>query len=270
MFNEFKNKYLGKTVDVDGAFGGQCVDLFNAWNRDYNGCYINCAPTGYARSLAENKENNGILNYYKETSINNMIEGTVVVYGICEFAPVGHVGFFIEDNGNGTFKCLQQNYNNQQVVTINNNPYDGIIGAFIPNQILEERKPKEPENYLKYRGQCEDYGWLEWVENGEICGTTGESKRLEAIQIDSNIPIKAKAHIQDIGWIDYGTINKDTVIGTVGEWRRLECLCLEGNFKYRVHIQDTGWTNWTTADGITTMGTVGQSLRMEAIEIVKL
>ena len=152
MFEEFKNRYLGTTVDVDGAYGGQCVDLFNAWNRDYNGCYINCAPTGYARSLAENKQNNGILNYYNETAINNMIEGTVVVYGACPFAPVGHVGFFIEDNGNGTFKCLQQNYNNQQVVTINNNPYDGIIGAFIPKQVQEEfnRKMEEAkENELK-------------------------------------------------------------------------------------------------------------------------
>lgn len=158
MFNEFKNKYLGKTVDVDGAFGGQCVDLFNAWNRDYNGCYINCAPTGYARSLAENKANNGILNYFNETAINNMIEGTVVVYGQCKFAPVGHVGFFIEDNGDGTFKCLQQNYNNQQVVTINNNPYSGIIGAFIPKQVQEEfnrkleeqKKQEEVKEEVKY------------------------------------------------------------------------------------------------------------------------
>lgn len=158
MFNEFKNKYLGKTVDVDGAFGGQCVDLFNAWNRDYNNCYINCAPTGYARSLAENKANNGILNYFNETAINNMIEGTVVVYGQCKFAPVGHVGFFIEDNGDGTFKCLQQNYNNQQVVTINNNPYSGIIGAFIPKQVQEEfnrkleeqKKQEEVKEEVKY------------------------------------------------------------------------------------------------------------------------
>lgn len=145
MFNEFKEKYLGKTVDVDGAFGGQCVDLFNAWNRDYNNCYINCAPSGYARSLAENKENNGILNYFNETAINNMIEGTVVVYGICKFAPKGHVGFFIEDNGDGTFKCLQQNYKDKQVVTINNNPYSGIIGAFIPKQVQEEFNRKLEE-----------------------------------------------------------------------------------------------------------------------------
>ena len=136
MFNEFKNKYLGKKVDIDGAYGGQCVDLFNAWNEDYNNTYINCQPSGYARSLAENKANNGILKYFTETAINNMIEGTVVVYGKCKFAPEGHVCFFIKGNGNGTYQALQQNYNNKQYVTINNNPYDGIIGAFIPNQLL--------------------------------------------------------------------------------------------------------------------------------------
>ena len=137
MFNEFKNKYLGKRVDIDGVYGGQCVDLFNAWNKDYNnGVYINCKPSGYARSLAENKVNNGILKYFAETAVNNMIEGTVVVYGKCKFAPQGHVCFFIKDNGNGTYQALQQNYLNRQYVTIDNNPYDGIIGAFIPNQLV--------------------------------------------------------------------------------------------------------------------------------------
>ena len=137
MFNEFKNKYLGKSVDIDGQYGSQCVDLFNAWNKDYNkGIYINCKPSGYAKSLAENKANNGILKYFKETQVNNMIEGTVVVYGECKFAPTSHVCFFIKDNGNGTYQALQQNYNNKQYVTVDNNPYEGIIGAFIPNQLV--------------------------------------------------------------------------------------------------------------------------------------
>lgn len=138
MFEEFKQRYLGKTVDIDGQYGGQCVDLFNAWNRDYNGCYINCSPSGYAHSLAENKANNGILNYFNETTVDNMIEGTVVVYGECAFAPVGHVCFFIKDNGDGTYQALQQNHKGRQYVTIDNNTYNGIIGAFIPKQVQKE------------------------------------------------------------------------------------------------------------------------------------
>ena len=79
--------------------------------------------------------------------------------------------------------------------------------------------------------------------------------------------VYAKAHIEDKGWVDYGKITKDTVIGTTGESKRLECLCLKGDFKYRVHIQDNGWTCWTNADGVCKLGSVGQKLRIEAIEI---
>lgn len=135
-FQDFINKTLGKAIDVDGAYGCQCVDLFNYFNKLYNnGVYINCSPSGYARSLAENKANNGILNYYQETAVNNMITGTVVVYGNCSVAPSSHVAFFVKDNGNGTFQALQQNAP-KPYVTLSNMPYTGIIGAFIPKQLV--------------------------------------------------------------------------------------------------------------------------------------
>ena len=138
VFQDFIDKTRGKKIDVDGLYGEQCVDLFNYWNKLYNNVYINCKPSGYARSLAENKKNNGILKYFKETAINNMIEGTVVVYGNCKFAPSSHVCFFIKDNGNGTYQALQQNDKGRDYVTIDNNPYEGIIGAFIPNQLIQD------------------------------------------------------------------------------------------------------------------------------------
>ena len=94
-----------------------------------------------------------------------------------------------------------------------------------------------------------------------------QAKALEAIQIDAPFEVEAKAHIEGYGWKDYGKINKDTIIGTTGESRRLECLCLKGNFKYRVHIEGSGWSCFTNADGICTLGSVGQALRIEAIEI---
>lgn len=156
IFETFTNKYLGKSVDVDGQYGSQCVDLFNKYNSDYFGIYINCQPSGYARSIAENKNNNKILKYYKETEINNMICGTVVVYGKCNFAPDSHVCFFIKDNGDGTYQSLQQNSRGRQYVTIDNNPYSGIIGAFIPNNIFSERHPEEKKetgaNQILYTG----------------------------------------------------------------------------------------------------------------------
>ena len=110
-------------------------------------------------------------------------------------------------------------------------------------------------------------GWLGERACENIIGITGHNLRLEAFKINPlSMEIKAKAHIQGIGWEDYGVIKKDTIIGTVGEGKRLECLCFEGDFEYRVHVQNSGWTDWTKADGVGTMGTVGQALRIEAIQ----
>lgn len=133
-----------------------------------------------------------------------------------------------------------------------------------PNTEVIVNEPVKP--IIRYTGHVQDIGWLDWISSG-VCGTTGQSLRMEAIKIDAPFEVEADAHIQDIGWINYGKINKDTIIGTTGQAKRLECLRLKGNFKYRVHIENSGWTNWTLADGISTLGTVGQSLRMEAIEI---
>ena len=134
--------------------------------------------------------------------------------------------------------------------------------------IVEQANKINSPAKIKYRSHLQKIGWQDWKKDGEMSGTEGESRRLEAIQIDYNKPIYAKAHIQTYGWIDYGEITKDTIIGTTGEAKRLECLCLKcEGIKYRVHIEGSGWSCWTNADGISTLGSVGQSLRIEAIEI---
>jgi uncharacterized protein YjdB len=113
-------------------------------------------------------------------------------------------------------------------------------------------------------------GWLAARAAENVIGITGHSLRLEALRITPyGQAIYAKAHIQSEGWVDYGQVTEDTVIGTVGEEKRIECLCMKGDFDYRVHVQASGWTDWTRADGIATLGTVGQALRLEAIQFRK-
>ena len=110
-------------------------------------------------------------------------------------------------------------------------------------------------------------GWLGARACENIIGITGHKLRLEAFKIDPlGMTFKAKAHIEGIGWKDYGMVTKDTVIGTTGQNKRIECLCFDGDFEYRVHVENSGWTDWTKADGVSTLGTVGQALRIEAIQ----
>lgn len=140
-FDEFIDITLGRRIDTDGFPKDQpyqCVDLAKYFNECYNpGFQVYCNKTGYAKDWATEKETNGLLNHFKETAINNMIKGTLVVWGNCNVAPYSHIGFFVRDNGNGTFQCLQQNAP-YPYVTLSNITYDGLIGSFIPNQLIKE------------------------------------------------------------------------------------------------------------------------------------
>ena len=104
---------------------------------------------------------------------------------------------------------------------------------------------------IAYLAHVQGSGDTVWMADGMTAGTTGSALRLEALRIKSQHcgNIEAQAHIQDEGWIDYGTVNQNILIGTAGEKKRLECLRLKGNFEWRAHIQGTGWTQWTRADG---------------------
>ena len=48
---------------------------------------------------------------------------------------------------------------------------------------LEEKNKKDKEYSIKYRVHVRDIGWMPYVREGEIAGTTGQSRRMEAIQI---------------------------------------------------------------------------------------
>lgn len=154
-FQEFIDNTLGCSIDTDGFPKGQpyqCVDLAKYFNECYNkGFQIFCTRTGYAMDWATEKETNGILEHFTETSVDNMIKGTLVVWGKCRVAPSSHIGFFVSDNGDGTFKCLQQNAP-MPYVTLSNITYDGIIGSFIPKQLLKEEKPTKDDRLYETLG----------------------------------------------------------------------------------------------------------------------
>ena len=133
-----------------------------------------------------------------------------------------------------------------------------IYGYGRPNYDIEEVK-----GTMKYRVHQQTYGWSDWKNEGEEAGVTGQAKRLEAIQIDpAGRQISVKAHIQGIGWRDYGIITKDTIIGTTGEARRLEAIEIHGAV-IQCHIQTIGW-----AEGFGNLqGTVGLAKRIESVRI---
>ena len=126
---------------------------------------------------------------------------------------------------------------------------------------------------VSYRTHVQDVGWQDYVQNGEISGTSGQAKRLEGINIkllnNNDLNIKYQVHIQDIGWQEW-KIN-DEIAGTSGQSKRLEAIRIKlentssYSIIYRVHVQDVGWQEWKKDGELA--GTEGQGKRLEAIEI---
>ncbi len=130
---------------------------------------------------------------------------------------------------------------------------------------------------LSYRTHVQDVGWQGWRTNGQFAGTSGQSLRLEGINIklsNKNYSggIRYKTHVQDIGW--QGWMYDGAMSGTSGRSLRLEAINIElygdmakhYDIYYRVHAQDVGWMGWAK-NGVSS-GTAGYSRRLEGIQIV--
>lgn len=151
--------------------------------------------------------------------------------------------------------------------------------AVIPmsNAAVEAAAKETNKPSIEYIAHIQDWGWSKgWVNEGEMAGTEGEARRVEAIKIKmtncEGVSLKFKAHIQDYGDREYTDASE--IIGTVGESKRVEAITITSTglsqkgykLQYRVHIENLGWSQGWVNEG-EMAGTMGQSLRLEAIEI---
>lgn len=131
-------------------------------------------------------------------------------------------------------------------------------------------------NSVTYKSCVQSYGGLDWKSDGEVSGTRGESKRLEALRIslseqDVSGDITYRAYVQGTGWQDW--VSDGTLAGTTGQSKRLEALQIrltgemaqQFDIYYSVYVQHFGWLGW--AKNGASAGTSGFSLRTEAVRI---
>lgn len=213
----------------------------------------------------------------------------------------------VEKNENGTFvketKLLDEYgtvienkgftyYSNQNVViteveyrSLNTDASNSETNKNDPLNIKDElnnneetsRPVKKKAPSIVYSTHIQDYGWLNTVSDGQLSGTFGQLKRMEAIKISlENTPytggVSYKTHVQTYGWLT--NVSEGGISGTSGERKRLEAIqiSLTGEMAnhydvyYRVHAQSYGWLNW--AKNGQSAGTQGLAKRLEAIEIV--
>ncbi len=136
---------------------------------------------------------------------------------------------------------------------------------------------KSSDASVNYSVHAQTYGWMDTVQDGTMAGTSGEAKRLEAIQISlGNAPVSGsiqyRVHRQTYGW-ESDWKSDGATSGTTGEGKRLEAIQIKltgqmaekYDIYYRVHAQSYGWLGW--AKNGESAGTSGMAKRLEAIEI---
>ncbi|MBO5521029.1 MAG: leucine-rich repeat protein, partial [Eubacterium sp.] len=140
-----------------------------------------------------------------------------------------------------------------------------------PAAAVEKKTPS-----VSYRTHVQSIGWQGYVKDGAMSGTTGQSKRLEGIDISlSGQPysggITYRTHVQKYGWQNWKSNGE--MAGTSGESKRLEAvqIRLTGEMAdhydvyYQTHIQHFGWSGWAKNGEM--CGSAGYAYRLEGIRI---
>ena len=132
-------------------------------------------------------------------------------------------------------------------------------------------KPK-----LTYQAHVKNDGWKAEVKEGATAGTTGQSKRMEAVKVNllndnGKSAVEYRAHVAANGWLAWK--NSGEIAGTTGQGRRMEAIEIKlagdlANYYdiyYRMHVAEIGWLGW--AKNGETAGTTGGGRQAEAIEV---
>lgn len=139
---QFVNNYNGKAVDVDKAYGVQCVDLFKAFTKENYGIYQYTCGNNLASGLWINRKSRPYYKYFVDGNINNLQNGDWIVWGKCRFAPNTHIGMVY--NG----KLFGQGQNGIKKATLTNINKSGAIGVLRPKMYISNPTQPNRKNYV--------------------------------------------------------------------------------------------------------------------------
>jgi hypothetical protein len=124
------NKY----IDYDGAYGAQCVDLYNLYTARFVGGQN--IMVGWAPELFNRYDTKA---YTRIGANNKGMMGYVAIFNRGGQTPSGHVGIVVGDNGDGTLRLLHANATpagSRGNTTISNISKASLMGYLVPNKLL--------------------------------------------------------------------------------------------------------------------------------------
>lgn len=137
---DFFNQFNGRYVDFDGAFGNQCVDLVQFYNRDVIG---NPARfTGNAKDIISQAGS-----YYTKTSKPEV--GSIGILGAMTGNPYGHIGIVSAVYPDGSYDMLEQNDPTGTPAHFKRYNNANLLGFLKPNKLTEEIPMEEIQKLYK-------------------------------------------------------------------------------------------------------------------------
>lgn len=103
---EFKDATLGKCIDLDSKWGSQCVDLANAFWKEYTNRWITTCGTGTARGVWDCKEKNAGNEFKLIENAKDIETGDFIVF---DGGVYGHVGMALGKPNKGYVALLGEN-----------------------------------------------------------------------------------------------------------------------------------------------------------------
>lgn len=130
------NANNGKYHDFDGAYGAQCVDLFNFYASGFVGANLMMGQAPYAQDLWRVHDRNAFV----QIAANQRPQmGDVAIWSNAFNGAGGHVAIVAQDNGNGTIRVLNANATSAgpRGVTVMSNLSTGtLLGYLRPRKLM--------------------------------------------------------------------------------------------------------------------------------------
>lgn len=250
-YNEFKKKYLGYRVDVDGFPQNQpyqCWDLVSGVYFPYIGGHkISCTLTRYVPDIAKQKKTNGLLTFCDDIGLHTIMQpGDICIWGKCKACPDGHIAIYDSDQGQDCVYFLGQNQPSAKV-TIARIPVQGIIGVFRPKIFVNKPVPKpepKPDQILTVGSRVVSHGfyvgtidyqkdrfWNTWVGGWIPCKDVVEvdardGKKDQILHVGSGVAFPSTYTVSKVD------VKNDRVyLKELGYWVKSRCLIETKNGK---------------------------------------
>ena len=145
-YNEFIEKYVGKSFDYDGVAGVQCVDLIKIYlDKVFN---IKAGSWGNAKDYYLNFEKLPISKYFRKIKNSDSfipVKGDICVWG-SEISVYGHIAIATGEGDTRYFYSYDLNWGSKNVKKFLHS-YRGFLGVLRPNDQTKIGGDEEMKTY---------------------------------------------------------------------------------------------------------------------------